>query len=125
MIKMKIIAHKTTFVTWLARGLSFFFAIFISLFASDTFYEKLEFWDKALELLLHLTPTFLVLLVLLVSWYQELTGSIIYSLLSMMYIIIFWGRFNLIIYLIISGVLFLNGVLFYISWRQNRNSTKT
>lgn len=122
---MKIIAHKTTFVTWLARGLSFFFAIFISLFASDTFYEKLEFWDKALELLLHLTPTFLVLLVLLVSWYQELTGSIIYSLLSMMYIIIFWGRFNLIIYLIISGVLFLNGVLFYISWRQNRNSTKT
>lgn len=43
MIKMKIIAHKTTFVTWLARGLSFFIAIFISLFASDTFYEKLEF----------------------------------------------------------------------------------
>ncbi|MGL2964422.1 DUF7670 domain-containing protein [Flavobacterium sp. RSB2_4_14] len=117
---MRIINHNTTKVTWLARVLSICFALFVSIFALDVFEENLEFWDKALAFLVHLTPTYLVLLVLFIAWYKELLGAIIYSILGILYIIIAWGRFDWTAYLFISGPLFCIGTLFFISWKQNR-----
>jgi hypothetical protein len=117
---MKIINHKTSKVTWLARGLNLLFALFVGVFALDVFEENLEFWDKALAFLVHLTPTYLMLLVLFIAWYKELTGAIIFILLALLYIVVAWGVFDWTAYAGISGPLFVIGILYFISWRQNR-----
>jgi hypothetical protein len=117
---MRIIGHTASSITWLARALSICFALFVSVFALDVFDEKLEFWDKSLAFLVHLTPTYLVLLVLFVAWYKELWGAIIYTLLGVLYIIIAWGKFDWTAYLFISCPLFCISILFFISWKQNR-----
>ena len=53
---------------WAPRALSIVFAVLSSLFALDVFKEGQGFWVTALALLMHLIPTFLILIVLAVSW---------------------------------------------------------
>ncbi len=53
---------------WIPRALCLVFAAFISIFALDVFGEGLRGWQTALALLMHLIPTFLILIVLAVSW---------------------------------------------------------
>ncbi|MEI8059615.1 MAG: hypothetical protein WCG67_05610, partial [Ferruginibacter sp.] len=61
-------------IRWTARIMSIAFAAFISIFALDVFNESSNFWDTALGLLIHLIPTFLIILVLIISWRKEWIG---------------------------------------------------
>jgi TRAP-type C4-dicarboxylate transport system permease small subunit len=62
--------HETTkrLLYWTPRILCIAFAAFISIFAMDVFSMPLDFWHKALALLMHLIPTAIVLIVLVVVW---------------------------------------------------------
>jgi hypothetical protein len=53
---------------WSPRILCLLFAAFISIFAADVLGEGYGFWKTILALLIHLIPTWLVLIVLAVSW---------------------------------------------------------
>jgi hypothetical protein len=102
---------------WLPRILCILLAVFVSLFALDVFGEGHSFWKTILALLIHLIPTGIILVVLAVSWRWEWVGAILFSVLGVLYIVMFWGRFKLHVYLlVISGPLFLVGFLFLINW---------
>jgi hypothetical protein len=105
------------FLFWTPRILCILFAAFISMFALDVFNEHLGFWQTVLALLIHLIPTYLVLILLAVSWRWERIGGALLFALGIFYIVFSWGRFHWTVYAIIAGPLFLVGALFFLSWK--------
>ena len=101
---------------WTPRILCLLFAAFLSIFAADVFGEGYGFWKTVLALLIHLIPTWLVLIMLAIAWRWEWAGGILLTGLGAFYLIAFWGRFPWSTYLCISGPLFLVGILFFLNW---------
>lgn len=108
--------HIKRLLFWTPRILCILFAVFVSLFALDVFNEDYSFWETILALLIHLIPTYIILIVLAVSWRWEWVGAILFSAFGLLYMLMSWGQFNLSVYLIISGPLFLMGILFLLNW---------
>ncbi len=109
---------KNKYLLWTPRILAIVFAVFISLFAFDVFVEGYAWYAAILGFLIHLVPTYLVIIALLIAWKwkKELIGGIIYILLGLYYIIMTWGKSELgIAILIISGPVFIIGILFIIN----------
>ena len=102
---------------WTPRILCLLFAAFVSLFALDVLGEGNGFWKTILALAIHLIPTWAILLVLLASWRWEWIGALVFPVLGALYLAMFWGRFGWPVYLMMSGPLFLVGLLFLINWR--------
>jgi hypothetical protein len=100
-------------IRWSARGLGILFALFISLFALDVFTEYTAAADIAKALLIHLIPTFVVLIVLVLAWRWELIGAIAFTLLGLAYIVTSLGRFPFSTYLLIAGPPIVIGMLFF------------
>ena len=101
---------------WAPRILCILFAVFISIFALDVFEEGYGFWKTILALLIHLIPTWIIVIVLVVSWHREWVAAILFNALAALYIVWYWGKFPWVNYLALSGPLFLVGVLFLINW---------
>lgn len=100
---------------WSPRILCIMFATFISLFAMDIFDGSHSFMQTLIGLLMHLIPTILIVGVLILSWRWEWIGAVVYNGLGIFYMLnTGFGKFSWI--LIISGPLFLIGILFLISW---------
>ena len=103
---------------WTPRVLVILFAFFISLFALDVFGEGLGFWDTILALLIHLIPTGIILLTLLISWKREWIGGIIFAVLPLLYIYKGCGRFPLLVFFFMCGPMILISVLYFINWKK-------
>lgn len=114
---MKTFAQKTIY--WTPRILCLLFAGFISLFALDVFDGEHGFWQTALALLMHLVPTAVLLGLLAVCWRWEWVGAVVFPALGLLYL---WsGRVHWSAYVLISGPLFLLGILFFLSWRMRKS----
>ena len=102
---------------WTPRIFCMAFAVFVSLLALDVFGEGYSFFETILAFLIHLIPTGIILIALVVSWRWEWMGAIAFTALGVLYIVIFWDReFSWSIYVMMSGPLFLLGVLFLVNW---------
>jgi hypothetical protein len=100
---------------WAPRILGILFAAFISLFALDVFGEGYGFWETILALLIHLIPTAILVAVLIISWRWEWVGGVLFPALGALYLVMAKG-FPWSAYLMVSGPLFLMGVLFLLNW---------
>ena len=104
---------------WAPRILTILFALFLSVFALDVFGETKGFLETLTALVLHLVPTFFVVVLLVFAWRRELIGVIAFAGLAVAYVVVMWGRgFPWVTYVMISGALLLISVLFFLSWRQ-------
>jgi len=103
-------------IFWVPRILCIFFALFISLFSFDVFGEGYGFWKTIGALLIHLIPTYIVIIATVIAWRWEWIGAILFTGLAIFYLVFAWGKFPLFTYLAISGPLFLVGGLFLINW---------
>ena len=97
---------------WTPRILGILIAIFVSLFALDVFGEGYNFWETIVALAMHLIPTAVILIILAIAWCWERIGGFLFILLGVLYIALFWDPSRWPAYLMISGPLFLVGVLF-------------
>lgn len=105
---------------WAPRILCLCFAAFISIFAVDVFGAQLGFWNTLLALLIHLIPTWIVLIVLALSWRRGWIAGVVFPSLGVLYLVTFWGKFHWSAYLVISGSLVLLGILFLVDWLSRR-----
>jgi len=96
---------------WIPRVLCILFAMFLSMFALDVFSEGYGFGETILALLIHLVPTYLVVIALVIAWRWEGVGAISFIALALFYLVMSRGESW-----IISGPLFLVGVLFLFNW---------
>lgn len=104
---------------WAPRILTILFALFLSVFALDVFEETKGILETLTALVLHLVPTFLVVVLLVFAWRRELIGVIAFAGLAVAYVVVMWERgFPWVTYVMISGALLLLSVLFLLSWRQ-------
>ena len=109
-----------TILYWTPRILTIAFILFLGLFALDVFEGDESLIKKLVELLIHLIPNFVLILILIVAWKHEWIGTIAFTLVGIAYIVMFWGRFPVVTYLTISGPLFLIGLLFWLNWMKRK-----
>jgi hypothetical protein len=102
---------------WAPRALCIIFALFTSIFALDVFDQRLGFWETAGALFIHLIPTFLMFILLAVSWRWEWIGGVFFIGMAVLYVVTMWDRhFQWSVYALIAGPLVLIGILFLINW---------
>lgn len=104
------------FLFWTPRILCILYALFLSLFAPDVFGQGYGFWGTILALLIHLVPSYIVLITLAIAWRWEWVGSILFLGLGVFYLWMTGGRFSWCVYVVISGPLFLLAILFLGNW---------
>lgn len=102
---------------WSPRVLCILFALFISIFAFDVFDETRSFWNTAIALVIHLVPTIIIVVALIVSWKWEWIGGILYLVFALVYVASTWGRFPVFVYFIMSGPMVIISVLFFLNWK--------
>ena len=112
---MTTVIRKSLF--WTPRILCIFFAAFLTIFSLDVFEGGYGFWGTVLGLLMHNIPTFFLVAVIIFTWRYEWVGGIIFIALAIFYIVMFWGRFPLITYVMISGPLIVIGILYFLNWK--------
>lgn len=97
-------------LVWAPRILGIAVALFIGVFALDALGEGLQ------AILLHLVPTIVLLLTVLLAWHRPWVGALVFSALAVVYAATVPARPDWI--LVISGPLLAVGLLFLWSWRQ-------
>lgn len=99
---------------WTPRILGILFTVMITLFAFDVFGQGAGFWKTLAGFIVHLIPSFILILVLILAWKWPLAGGVGFIILGILYIL--WssksGRSADFIYI----ALFATGVLFFSSW---------
>ena len=111
---------KQKIIYWLPRLLSLGFVIFLSLFALDVFGEK-SGWAVALALVMHLLPSLGLLIVIIIAWKYELVGAIVFFAFAIFYILMVGSGRPFSWYAFISIPSAIVGILYFLSWRQNKS----
>jgi hypothetical protein len=111
---------------WAPRALSIAFVAFLSLFAMDVFGHHLGFWRTAQALTMHLIPSFVLIVALILAWRWEWIGAATYAVAGLLYVI--WvvsmsrpvpPASRLIWALSIAGPAFLIAALFLANWLKH------
>lgn len=100
---------------WTPRVIVMVFAVFISVFSLDVFGQGYSIGETLIALAMHLIPTALILLALVVAWRWEWIGGLAFLALGMLYIA--FAREMWMWSLLIAGPLVVIGLLFLANWR--------
>jgi hypothetical protein len=108
---------------WAPRILSLAFIAFLSLFALDVFGEAHGFWKTALALIIHLIPSLVLLVVLVLAWRWEWVGATLFGAAGMLYVVLVAPRrmppaIKLSWISLISGPAFVVAALFLANWMK-------
>ena len=96
---------------WAPRVLAIVFIAFLSIFAFDVFGEY-GFPEILIALFMHLIPSILLVVALVIAWKQPFLGGICFSALGIATIICFRTYSDPIVFLIITLPILLVGGLF-------------
>ncbi len=109
-------AHELLY--WAPRALCIMFALFTSIFALDVFEGDRGFLETGLALIMHLIPTFLIVILLVISWRREWIGGYLFIVLAAAYVLMSWGQpfARWWVLILMAGPPVLTGVLFLINW---------
>lgn len=103
---------------WTPRFLGILFIIIVTPLAFDVFGQGTGFWKTLAGFLLHLIPSFVLILLLVSAWKWPLSGGTGFIILGILYIV--WssgtGRGADFIYI----TLFVTGLLFFASWLMKK-----
>jgi hypothetical protein len=103
-------------IFWTPRIIGILIVVLFTVVSFDVFVEGYSIGEALLALLMHLIPAAIMAGVLAVSWRWEWIGGVLFILLSVVYIVAFWGA-PIAAYLWISLPLLIAGVLFFVNWR--------
>lgn len=114
---------KNKIVFWLPRAFSILFICFIGMFSLDTFDGKHSLSEMLLGFIIHNIPTFILLIILIVSWKKALLGTVLFLLASIsLFFFIKIRHFSYFLFLI--APLLLLSILFFIDWYINKTTNK-
>jgi hypothetical protein len=102
---------------WLPRILAIVFAAFVSLFALDVFGAGYSLGETIQALLIHLIPTYAILIALIIAWRWEWAGAILFLALAVAYPLMFGTQFHWSVYVTMMTPPLLVAALFLLSWR--------
>ena len=122
-VEQKVMTHHLSprlaaILRWTPRIGVLIFAAFMSLFALDVFGQGTSLWETTVGLMMHLIPTALLLVVLLVAWRWPWIGGVAFLLVAGLFVLQFgggWGS-EWSLYLLFVGTPALMGALFLANW---------
>lgn len=101
---------------WTPRILGIIAILFISMFAFDVFENEYTILETIGALFMHLTPSIILTIILVIAWKYELIGGILFLIPPMAYVIITAMRVPWYLALswsvMVSGPFFITGILF-------------
>jgi len=105
---------------WLfaATGISIFYALALSIFAGDVFNNDQTVNQAILDLLLHLIPTAIALILTVFAHRFPLAGAIIFAVLAIVYIITGWSNMHWTAHVLIAGPLLLLSFLYLMAYKS-------
>lgn len=107
---------------WAPRILCAAFTVFISMFALDVFGHGRGPWETFVALMMHLIPSFTLLVILALAWKWEWIGAVGSTALAVVFL--WWNytvRHNVpSAVLVIAGPLFLMAGLYLFAWVKRR-----
>lgn len=74
---------RTSAIGWAARILCILAIAFISLFALDVFSEGAGLGQKIVAFMLHMIPSFVLIICLIIAWKHELAGGVMITLIGL------------------------------------------
>lgn len=116
---------------WAPRVLSIVAILFISVFSLDMLGADRSLKDEITGWLMHMIPSFVLIIVLIIAWKWEKTGGIIFLSLGLAFTpFIFWGNYSgnqsiwisLVIVMTITFPFILSGVLFLLSYHTKQRA---
>lgn len=120
---------------WLPRIICVLAILFVSMFALDSFEPGMPLWQQIGGFFMHLIPSFILILFLIIAWKWELIGGIMFVIIGLgllPFIYMMNYQMNHSVWMSISVVLLINlpfvvvGILFILShFIKNKNSKKT
>lgn len=120
---------------WAPRIICILAILFISSFALDSFSPDLTIWQQIVAFLIHLIPSFILLVLLIVAWKREFIGGIIFTLIGLGFSpFIFLHNYkmnqsvwmSLTIVLVITVPFIIAGILFIVSnGKKKKNLSST
>lgn len=114
---------RNEWIVWTPRILSLLLIGFISLFALDVLVEVRPWTEILAALLVHLIPSFVLLVILALAWRRPWIGAAGYAALAVAYAV--FARKHPGWIAVISGPLVVTACLFWISWRLRRRANQT
>jgi len=118
-------------IFWIPRVLCILAIIFISIFALDSFNPEKTIWQQLGAFFIHLIPSYILIALLIIAWKWEYIGGIIFIVIGLAFSpIIFMHNYNmnhsigmsLGIILIITIPFVVIGILFILSYKNNKRS---
>ena len=103
---------------WCPRVLGILVCLFLSLFALDAFSGSKSVGQGVTDFFIHVAPMLALLGVVALSWRWEWVGGSVFTALAPTYAYVVRQHLSWI--LVVSGPLFLVGILFLWSWMQHR-----
>jgi len=101
-----------------ATSLGVLYAVALLIFAADVFNHEQNIAQTFYDILLHLLPTAVILLIVFVAYNRPLIGAIIYLVLGLMYIITGWASMHWTAHVLIAGPLLLLSALYITAWKS-------
>ena len=118
-------------IHWLPRILCILAILFISLFALDAFNPEKTSWQQIGDFLMHLIPSFVLIIFLIIAWKREFIGGILFILIGLgLSPIIFMHNYkmnqsvwmSLMVILIITIPFIIIGILFIVSHNMKKKN---
>ena len=103
-----------------ATILGVLYAVALLVFAADVFNHEQNIAQTFYDLLLHLLPTAVILLIVFVAYNRPLIGAIIYLVLGLMYIITGWARMHWSAHVLIAGPHLLLSAIYITAWKSTK-----
>ena len=69
-------------IHWLPRIICILAILFISMFALDAFNPEKTIWQQIGDFLIHLIPSFVLIIILIIAWKREFIGGIIFIIVT-------------------------------------------
>jgi hypothetical protein len=111
---------------WAPRVLSIILIALLSLFALDVFDEHSGLWQTLPALMVHLIPSFVLIVALILAWRWEWIGAVLYGAAGLLYVtwVVSMSRpvppaWRLIWILTIAGPAFIIAGLFLANWLKH------
>jgi hypothetical protein len=105
--------HSATWL-WVPRIAGVAVALFLAVFALDAFTGQ-PFLEAVLAFLVHLVPSFIVLIAVALAWRWPLAGAVAFPALAIVYATMVHWRLDWVA--AIGSPLVIVGGLFFLSWR--------
>ena len=83
MLKNRIMTRKSRIIYWLPRALCIVAILFVSMFALDSFQPGRSIWEQLQAFAMHLIPSFILIIFLVIAWKREIIGGILFLLIGL------------------------------------------